>query len=106
MNIAIYEPAVVQLLLVGGAGASPALAARRAAFRERLVNSWQRPLDQALDRQVIAPQNTRRAAEALAGAFDEVVLNVLAQPMPESEGAAAIHDMSELALRALGYSDE
>jgi AcrR family transcriptional regulator len=104
LNIAIYEPAVVQLLLVGGAGASPALAARRADFRERLINAWQRPLDQALDRTLIVPQNTRRTAEALAGAFDEIVLNVLAGPMPESEAPGAIRDMVDLALRATGYS--
>jgi AcrR family transcriptional regulator len=106
VNIAVYEPAVIQLLLVGGVGALPSLADRRAAFRERLTNIWQRPIDQALDRNLIAPQNTRRAAEALAGAFDEVVLNLLAQPVPDEEAGAAANDMIHFALRALAYSGD
>lgn len=106
VNIAVYEPAVVQLLLVGGVGALPSLADRRATFRERLTNIWQRPIDVALDRNLIAPQNTRRTAEGLAGAFDEVVLNLLAQPAPETEAGAAANDMLHFALRALAYSGE
>jgi AcrR family transcriptional regulator len=104
LNIALYEPAVVQLLLVGGVGAVPALSARRAEFRERLTNIWQRALDAALDRDQIVEQNTRRTAEALAGAFDEVVLNLLNQPDPEAEAEAAVQDLAALALRAAGYS--
>jgi AcrR family transcriptional regulator len=106
VNIAVYEPAVIQLLLVGGVGALPSLADRRAEFRERLTNIWQRPIDLALDRNLVTPQNTRRAAEALAGAFDEVVLNLLAQPMPDAEAVAAANDMLHFALRALAYSGE
>lgn len=106
VNIAVYEPAVVQLLLVGGVGALPSLAERRSAFRERLTNIWQRPIDLALDRNLIAPQNTRRAAEALAGAFDEVVLNLLAQPTPDAEAGAAANDMVHFALRALAYTGD
>jgi hypothetical protein len=94
----------VQLLLVGGVGAVPALSARRAEFRERLTNIWQRALDAALDRDQIVEQNTRRTAEALAGAFDEVVLNLLNQPDPEAEAEAAVQDLAALALRAAGYS--
>jgi AcrR family transcriptional regulator len=104
LNIALYEPAVVQLLLVGGVGAVPALSARRSEFRERLTNIWQRALDAALDRDQIVEQNTRRTAEALAGAFDEVVLNLLNQPDPEAEAEAAVQDLAALALRAAGYS--
>jgi AcrR family transcriptional regulator len=103
LNIALYEPAVVQLLLVGGVGAVPALSARRSEFRERLTNIWQRALDAALDRDQIVEQNTRRTAEALAGAFDEVVLNLLNQPDPEAEAEAAVQDVAALALRAAGY---
>lgn len=103
VNIAVYEPAVIQLLLVGGVGALPSLASRRSEFRERLVNIWQRPIDLALDHSLIAPQNTRRAAEGLAGAFDEVVLNLLAQPVPDAEANAAANDMIHFALRALAY---
>ena len=104
VNIAVYEPAVVQLLLVGGVGAVPSLAARRAEFRENTIKSWQRPLDMALDNTLILPQNTRRTAEALTGAFDEVVLNLLNNPDPETEAIAALQDLVDFALRASGYT--
>ncbi|HSG16681.1 MAG TPA: TetR/AcrR family transcriptional regulator [Anaerolineae bacterium] len=104
VNIGIYEPAVISLLLVGGVGALPALVTRRADFREGMINIWQRPLDLALDKGQIAPQNTRRTAEALAGAFDENVLQLLEQPDAQKEASAAVTDMTSFALRAVGYS--
>ena len=104
INIAVYEPAVVQLLLVGGVGAVPSLAVKRAKFRESLIMTWQRPLDIALDKAHILPQNTRRTAEALAGAFDEVVLNLLNMPDPESEAGAALQDLVDFTLRAIAYT--
>ena len=104
INIAIYEPAIVQLLLVGGVGAVPSLAIKRAEFRESSINLWQRPLDNALDSTLIVPQNTRRVAEALAGAFDEVVLNLLNNPEPESEASAALQDLIDFTLRAVAYT--
>lgn len=103
VNIAIYEPAVVQLLLVGGVGALPTLVSKHAAFRERMTNMWQRPLDRALDQNLVAQQNTRRTAEALAGAVDEVVLNLLNQPDPELEAEAVVSDLTALVLRAVAY---
>ena len=69
-----------------------------------MINIWQRPLDQALDKAQISPQNTRRTAEALAGAFDENVLQLLEQPDAQKEAAAAVEDMTSFALRAVGYS--
>jgi AcrR family transcriptional regulator len=104
INIAVYEPAVVQLLLVGGVGAVPSLAVKRAEFRESLIMSWQRPLDNALDNAHILPQNTRRTAEALAGAIDEVVLNLLNSPDPESEAGTALQDLVDFSLRAIAYT--
>lgn len=106
VNVAIFEPAVVHLLLVGGAGAVPSLAARRAEFRERLITAWQRPLDLALDAGQIVPQDSRRSAEALAGAFDEVVLQLLAQRDPEMQTEAVVTDMTAFALRAVGYEEQ
>lgn len=103
VNIAVFEPAVVQLLLVGGAGALPSLASKRSAFRERLTNIWQRPLDAALDRNQLLAQNTRRTAEAVAGAMDEVVLNLLNQPDPEREAEGVVNDMTAFVLRATAY---
>jgi hypothetical protein len=101
VNIAVYEPAVVSLLQ-GEAETVPALAERRSVLRETQVSTWQRPLDVALDRGQIPPQNTRRTAEALTGAFDEVVLNLLEQPDARTEAAAATADMTHFALRAVG----
>ncbi len=103
VNIAVYEPAVVQLLLVGGVGALPSLAERRGVFRERLTNMWQRPLDQALDREQLGEQNTRRSAEAVAGAVDEVILNLLNQPDPEREAEGVVRDLSAFMLRAVAF---
>lgn len=103
VNIGLYEPSIVQLLLVGGVGAVPALVERRAAFREQLVQAWQRPLLLAADKLQIPEQNTRRTAEALAGAFDEVLLNLLDQPDPAVEADGALRDMLAFGLRATGY---
>lgn len=104
VNIAVFEPAVIQLLLVGGVGAVPALTAERAAFRERLIGIWQRPLDQALAQTLVLPQNTRRTAEAFAGAFDEVILNLLNQPDLEREASSVVQDMLQFALRAAAHT--
>jgi TetR/AcrR family fatty acid metabolism transcriptional regulator len=104
VNIGLYEPAVVNLLLVGGVGTVPALVDRRADFREGLVNLWQKPLDQAMDKGQIIVQNTRLSAEALAGAFDEVILNLLDQPTSETSAPAVVNDLTQLALRAVAYT--
>ncbi|MEM8860444.1 MAG: TetR/AcrR family transcriptional regulator [Chloroflexota bacterium] len=104
VNIALYEPAVVHLMLVGGIGAVPSLAEKRSIFRERMTQMWQRPLDTAYDHEKLPPQNTRRAAEAIAGACDEVVLNLLAQPDAEQGGTAAIRDLTLFILRGLGFN--
>ena len=103
VNVAFYEPAVVQLLLVGGMGSVPSLAERRAEYREKLVRTWQRPLNAALERRQLEPQNTRRTAEALSGAFDEIIYNLLASPQAELERITAVRDMVEFGLRASGY---
>ncbi|MBK8431076.1 MAG: TetR/AcrR family transcriptional regulator [Chloroflexi bacterium] len=60
LNVALYEPAVIHLLLVGGVGAIPSLTAKRGEFREKLVRLWQRPLDEALANGQIPPK-TRAA---------------------------------------------
>ncbi|MCP4427316.1 MAG: TetR/AcrR family transcriptional regulator [Chloroflexi bacterium] len=103
VNIAVFEPAAVQLLLVGGIGSVPSLTAKRAEFRERLAQVWQRPLDTALSQTLIAPQNCRRTAQALAGAYDEVVLNLFNHPEPESEAGTAVRELTQFTLRAIAY---
>lgn len=103
VNIAVYEPAVVQLLLVGGVGAVPSLTIKRSQFRERLIRIWQQPLDDA-DKH-IPPQNTRRVAEALAGGFDEVLLNLLNTPEPDDGALTAVNEMTTFTLRAVQYSE-
>lgn len=103
VNIALYEPAVVQLLLVGGVGAVPSLATKRKAFREQLTGIWQEGLEKALSANLIPPQNVRRVAELLAGGFDEVILNLLNHADPETEAATAVPEMVQLALRAVAF---
>jgi AcrR family transcriptional regulator len=103
VNVAFYEPAVVQLLLVGGIGSVPSLAERRDEYREKLTRIWLRPLTGALERKQIEPQNVRRTAEGLVGAFDEIIYNLLTSPRKESEGQQAVNDMVQLGLRAAGY---
>ncbi|MCA9998604.1 MAG: TetR/AcrR family transcriptional regulator [Anaerolineales bacterium] len=105
LNIAEYEPAVVQLLLVGGIGAVPSLAAKRTEFRESLITIWKRLLDVAQQQGHIPPQNTRRVAEALTGAYDEVVLNVIGDGSGERE-ETAVEEMILFTLRAVGYRAE
>lgn len=103
VNIAVYEPAVVHLLLVGGVGAVPSLANKRTVYRERLTKIWRQVLETAVTDQEITDQNCRRTAEAFAGAFDEVVLNLLSYPEPEIEAESVIIDMTNFALKAIGY---
>ncbi len=103
VNIAVFEPAVVQLLLVGGVGAVLSLRQKRAEFREKVVRLRQAPLDNALQKGLVMPQNVRRTAEALSGAFDEVVLNLLSHPEPESEAATAVKELVQFALRAAAF---
>jgi TetR/AcrR family fatty acid metabolism transcriptional regulator len=105
LNVALYEPAVVQLLLVNGPGSVPALAERQADFRQKMVRLWQRPLAEAAERGQLAPQSTRRTAEAIVGALDEVIYNVLISPNPEHEAPAALREIVHFTLRATGYQE-
>jgi len=103
INIALFEPAVVQLLLVGGVGAIPSLAAEREKFREQLTAIWQRPIDDAIRAGYAPPQNGRLAAEILAGGIDEVVLNLLKQPDAQAEAGTAVRDTTSFILRAVAH---
>ena len=104
VNIALYEPAVVHLMLVGGIGAVPSLHEKRSGFRERMAQMWQRPLDFATDEGKLPDQNTRRSAEMIAGACDEAILNLIAQPNAEESGVATVRDITLFVLRGLGYN--
>ena len=104
VNIAVFEPAVVQLLLIGGVGAGPVLATKQAEFRDKLVRLWQRPLNEALTKTLIVPQNSRRTAEALVGAYDVVVLNLFNHPELESEAGTAVRELTQFTLRAVAYT--
>lgn len=103
VNIGIYEPAVVYLLLVGSVGAVPALVSQRSEFREELIKIWLAPLEKAAEQGLIIEQNTRRSAEALAGAVDEVILNLLDQPDAEAQATSAVNDLLDFTLRAVSY---
>jgi AcrR family transcriptional regulator len=102
-NIGVFDPAIIHLILIGGVGAVPALVEKQAKYRESLVQIWQQPLDHALEKGLIPEQNTRRSAEALAGAIDEVILNLLDHPDPSEELPAAIDDLTQFALRAVSF---
>ena len=103
VSIAIFEPAVVELLLVAGVGTVPALAGKTSSFRERLILIWQQPLDEAIKKGQVPDQNERRTAEGLAGAVDQVILGLLAQPDREDIAAEAVRDMNQFVLRATGH---
>lgn len=104
INLALYEPAIIQLLLVGGVGALPSLRERHGRFRDQMVALWQRPIDAAQGAGELPEQNTRRAAEMLAGGIDEVVLSLLSQPNPDLRAPAVVSDMTGCALRLIGYT--
>lgn len=106
VNLALYQPAMIHLLLVGGVGAVPALTVKRNLFRDKLITIWQRPLDNALAQQFIPSQNTRRTAAGLVGGLDEILLSLLSMPNPEAHASIAIQDMTQFALRAIGYADQ
>jgi hypothetical protein len=57
-----------------------------------------------LKQSAILPQNTRRSAEAAAGATDEVVLQLLDYPDPEEMAETAVPELAEFILRAVGFT--
>ena len=103
VNIGVFEPAVVHMLLVGGVGAVPSLDDQRKQFRDKMVDIWQEPLDEALEKGHIISQDTRRSAEAITGAVDEVILQLLDRPDPEEETASVVRELTEFTLRAVSY---
>lgn len=103
VNLALYEPAIIQLLLVGGVGALPSLRERHSNFRDQMATLWQRPIDAAEAAGEAPAQNTRRTAELLAGGIDQVVLSLLARPNPELRANAVVNDITAGALRLIGY---
>lgn len=106
VNLAVYEPAIIQLLLVGGIGALPSLSEQHLAFRREMHRLWQRPLDQAAAKGLLLSQNTRRTAEAIVGALDEVILSLLNHPQPDTEAPPTIRELTAFVLRAAAYTGE
>lgn len=103
VNIALYEPAVVHLLLVGGVGALPSLTQKHVAFREGLVSLWEGMLDTAVQQNRIASQNVRLTAEWLSGAHDTVLLHLLRDKNAEDVAMETLKEMTRLTLAAVGY---
>ncbi|MFO7539413.1 MAG: TetR/AcrR family transcriptional regulator, partial [Chloroflexota bacterium] len=99
VNLAIYEPAIIQVLLLGGMGV-PALATRRQRWREQLIQVWQRPLKQAVTEQQVADLDSHYAAAAVIGAVDEVILNLLNQSDPELNAAQVVDHLTRFIIRA------
>lgn len=105
VNLAVYEPAIIQLLLVGGSG-TPTLINRRQRFRQQLMQIWQRPLAQALSQEALPDQDSRYTAEAIIGAVDEVILNLLTQADPELAAESVVAHLTRFILRATGSFTE
>ncbi len=101
VNLAIFEPAIIQLLLIGGSG-TPALATRRQRFRHQLTQLWQRPLTEALTNEQLPDQDSRLTAEAIVGAVDEVILKLLNLPEPELAADGTVLNLTRFVLRATG----
>jgi AcrR family transcriptional regulator len=106
VSIAIFEPAVIQLLLVAGVGAVPSLEAKRAAFRAKMVSLWERPLAAAEAKNMLAPQDVHLTAVALAGAIDEVILDLLGRPERADLAQSMTQELSRFVMRASAYLGE
>ena len=104
VNIGLYDPAVVQLLLVGGVGAVPSLHEKRALFRSRLTAIWERALEEALAEGKVGQQNVRISAEMLAGGLDEIILNLLNHPTPDLHAPKTVAEMNSMVLRLINYT--
>ncbi len=105
VNIAVYEPAVIQLLLTGGNGSISSLSLKQANYRRRFINIWQELLEGSLATSDPSTLPYRRTAEALAGAYDEVIWNLIALPNPELEAATVVDELVRFSLRATAYGD-
>ncbi|MDX1412573.1 MAG: TetR/AcrR family transcriptional regulator [Candidatus Promineifilaceae bacterium] len=106
VSIATYEPSAIQLLLVSGAGGIPALASKHSAFQEKLIRIWQRPLSEAIDKNLASPQNDRRTAEALTGALNQVILSLIAHPDANEEAPVVVEDLTRFVMRASAYYEQ
>ncbi|MFN2103886.1 MAG: TetR/AcrR family transcriptional regulator [Candidatus Promineifilaceae bacterium] len=106
VSIAIYEPAVVQLMLVAGVGAAPALDDRRVKFRESMVSLWERPLKDAQDKHMLVEQNVRLTSVALAGAIDDAILGLLSRAERAEEAPVFTRELNRFVVRAAGYLGE
>jgi len=103
VSIAVFEPAAVQLMLVAGVGAVPALDDKRNAFRKSLVGMWERSLRGALDKNMLAPQNESLTAMALAGAVDAAILSLLTRADRAEEASTFTRELNRFVLRASAY---
>jgi hypothetical protein len=57
---------------------------------------------QAISQQEVADLDSHYTAEAIIGAVDEVILNLLNQADPELAAADAVHQLTRFILRATG----
>lgn len=106
VSIAIYEPAVVQLLLVAGIGSLPVLDEKRAMFRKSMISLWERSLRAAQDKLMLAQQDLQVTAVALSGAVDAAILSLLDYPERADQAQAFTRELTRFALRAAAYHGE
>ncbi len=103
VSIAIFEPAVIQLLLIAGVGAVPSLEAKRATFRAKMVQLWERPLANAAAKNMLAPQDVHLTAVALAGGIDEVILDLLGRAERADQAQEVTQELGRFVLRSAAY---
>ena len=101
LKIALYEPAIVQLLLMGGIGTIPSLDEKHNQFRERMIGIWRKLIESGCAEGLLPSQESRTSAEFIVGGLDALITQLLLVPNPDSQ--RAIQSITLLILRSLGY---
>ena len=68
-----------------------------------MIQIWQRALVKAMEDGNIPTQNSHRLATAYVGAFDEVILDLLKEEVPEDKADQLVREMTQFAMRAVSY---
>ena len=104
LKIALYEPAIVQLLLMGGIGTIPSLGEKHNQFRERMIGIWRKLIESGCGKGLLPMQESRTSAEFIVGGLDTLITQLLLVSNPDSQ--RAMQSISVLILRSLGYAEQ